>query len=138
VIRAAQLREQFRLELTMRILTIAILFYFECLCIFRVIVVLPFLISGNLFDDNITQDKLRKIYGTICRFGLHTRHSNVHNTITHSVRRGGISLLEKLSEACPEVCATDYVCFYALRQLDSFRHRVVTEQLYVKNKVSCM
>ena len=46
-----------------------------------------------------------------------------------------MSLLEKFSEMCPAVRITDYLCFYALRTWDICNGRVVTEQIYVDNKV---
>lgn len=34
----------------------------------RAIVVLPFLVNGDVLGDDVIKTKLRKIYGTVCRY----------------------------------------------------------------------
>ncbi|CAE7756939.1 pldA, partial [Symbiodinium microadriaticum] len=82
---------------------------------FRVIVVLPFLLNGDILGDGGAEAHLRLNYRTICR--------------------GGKSLLERFSDACPTVRVSDFLCFFALRTYDVCNECIVTEQIYVKNKI---
>lgn len=82
---------------------------------FRVIVVLPLHPEGDFLNNSSVRYVMHYQYMTICR--------------------GPKSLLRQFQDAVPNVRVSDYLQFYSLRNWGVMRGEVVTDQIYVHDKL---
>jgi hypothetical protein len=105
--------------------TIQVMILSSCFNFYRVIVLLPMYPDGDFLENSYFRTRLQ----------LTQRYPDFPFCLNPN--RGIIALLQTFSAQCSMyIDPLDYISFYSLRSWDLLEEKVMTEEIYVRSKVS--